>query len=164
MSNLKHIWNTKKLKLESKLQLLKTCVFSTLLYASETWTLKEADKKKLLSFEMKCYRRILRIRWKDMVRNDDIRTKIAAEKNIIDIIKERKLRLFGHICRMEDTRLLKHVVFSKVNGKSKRGRPCREWLDDITEWCGYKCQDLVHLAQSRYQWKRLVKEVVGPNG
>ena len=54
MSNLKHIWNTKKLKVESKLKLLNTCVFSVLLYASETWTLKEADKKKLLAFEMKC--------------------------------------------------------------------------------------------------------------
>ena len=41
-------------------------------YASETWTLKETDKKKLLTFEVKCYRRILRISWKDMMRNEDI--------------------------------------------------------------------------------------------
>ena len=35
-----------------------------LLYAAETWTLKEADKKKLLAFKMKCYRRILKINWR----------------------------------------------------------------------------------------------------
>jgi hypothetical protein len=164
MASLKHMWNTKKLKVESKIKLLTTCVFSVLLYASETWTLKEADKQKLLAFEMRCYRRILKIHWKDMVRNIDIRKQLGAYETIIDVIKKRKLRLFGHICRMDNSRLLKHVVFSGINGKSRRGRPCREWLDDITDWCGYSFQDSVHLAQSRYQWKNLIQTVVGPNG
>jgi hypothetical protein len=48
-------------------------VFSVLLYASETWTLKEVDRKTLLAFEMKCYRRVLRINWQDMIRNEDIK-------------------------------------------------------------------------------------------
>lgn len=164
MASLKHMWNTKKLKVVNKIKLLTTCVFSVLLYASETWTLKEADKQKLLAFEMRCYRRILKINWKDMVRNVDIRKQLGADETIIDVIKKRKLRLFGHICRMDNSRLLKHVVFSRIDGKSRRGRPCREWLDDITEWCGYSIQDLVHLAQSRYQWKNLIQTVVGPNG
>ena len=43
---------------------------------------------------------------------------------------------------MDDTRLIKHVVFAKMGGKSRRGRPCREWLDDITEWCQRSGQDL----------------------
>jgi hypothetical protein len=73
MASLKHIWYSKKLRLENKLRILTTCVFSVLLYPSETWTLKEADRKKLLAFEMKCYRRVLRINWQDMVRNEDIR-------------------------------------------------------------------------------------------
>lgn len=47
MSALKHIWKSKKIKIRSKIKILTTCVFSVLLYASETWTLKEADKKKL---------------------------------------------------------------------------------------------------------------------
>ncbi|CAF4868439.1 unnamed protein product [Rotaria socialis] len=61
MASLKHIWNSKKLKIENKLKILKTCAFSVLLYASETWSLKEANRKKLLAFEIKCYRQILRI-------------------------------------------------------------------------------------------------------
>jgi hypothetical protein len=56
-------------------------VFSVLLYASETWTLKEADRKKLLAFEMKCYRWVLRINWQDMVRNEDIRKKISKGRD-----------------------------------------------------------------------------------
>jgi hypothetical protein len=164
MASLKHIWNSKKLKVDNKLKVLTTCVFSVLLYASETWTFKETDKKKLLAFEMKCYRRILRINWKDMIRNDDIREQISKKETIIDIIKKRKLRLFGHICRMDDNRLIKHIVFSKMNGKPRRGRPCREWLDDITEWCGRSVQDLLHQAQDRRIWKKLIRTVVGPYG
>jgi hypothetical protein len=156
MASLRHIWSGKKLKIQNKLRILTTCVFSVLLYASETWTLKEADRKKLLVFEMKCYRRILRINWQDMIRNEDIRKSISREGTIIDTIKKRKLRLFGHICRMDDSRLLKHLVFGKMEGKSRRGRPCREWLDDITEWCQRSGQELFHLAQDRQAWKNLI--------
>jgi len=36
---------------------------------------------------------------------------------------ERKLNLFGHICRMDDHRLVKNVMFGMVDGTSLRGRP-----------------------------------------
>ena len=156
LASLKHIWNSKKLKIENKLKVLTTCVFSVLLYASETWTLKEADRKKLLAFEMRCYRQILRINWRDRIRNEDIRKRISKEATIIDTIKKRKLSLFGHICRMDDNRLIKHTIFAKMDGKSRRGRPCREWLDDITEWCQRSGQELFHLAQDRQVWKSLI--------
>jgi len=74
----------------------------------------------------------------------------------MDIIKKRKLRLFGHICRMDDGRLIKHLIFGKMDGKSRRGRPGREWLDDIIEWCQRSGHDLFHLAQDRRAWKSLI--------
>ena len=144
MASLRHIWNDKKPTMQNKLRILTTCVFSVLLYASETWTLKETDKKKMLAFEMKCYRKILGISWKDMIKNQDIRKIIVREETIIDTIKKRKLRLFGHICRMNDNRLIKHTIFAKIDGKPRRGRPCREWLDDIKDWCGRSGQDPLH--------------------
>ena len=147
MASLRHVWNCKKLTIQNKFRILTTCVFSVLLYISETWTLKETDKKKLLAFEMKYYRKILRISRKDMIRNEDIRKTIATEDIIIDTIKKRKLRLFGHICRMNDNRLIKHTIFAKIDGKPRKGRPCREWLDDINDWCGRSGQDLAHPAQ-----------------
>ena len=47
----------------------------------------------------------------------------------------RKLNLFGHICRMKDNRLVE-VMFGTMEGELRSGRPCREWLDDIKEWGG----------------------------
>ena len=153
LASLKHIWNSRKLKINNKVRVLTTFVFSALLYASETWTLKETDRKKLLAIEMECYRRILKISWRNMVRNDDIRKRISRKKTIMDTIKKSKLGLFGHICRMEDKRLIKHILFSRMDVKSRRGRPCREWLDDIIEWGGRSGHDLFHLAQNRRAWK-----------
>ena len=142
MASLKHIWNSKKLRIDNKLKILKTCVFSVLLYASETWTLKETDKKNLLAFEMECYRQSLRINWRNMIRNEDIR--------------KMKLGLFGHSCRMNDHRRIKHIAFSQIDGKSRRGRPYKEWLDDMREWCQRSGQDLFHLAQDRRAWENLI--------
>ena len=68
----KHVGNRKKLTIQNKLRIQTTCFLSVLLYASETCTLEETDKKKLLTLEMKYYRRILRISWKDMIRNEDV--------------------------------------------------------------------------------------------
>jgi hypothetical protein len=40
---------------------------------------------------------------------------------IIDTIQKRQLGLFGHIFRMADKSLIKHILFSKIDGKSRRG-------------------------------------------
>ena len=163
MASLRHVWNGIELNVQNKLRILRACVFSILLYASGTSTLKETDRK-VLALQMKCCRSILRISWKDMIRNQDIRKTMAREETIIDTIKKRKIRLFGHICRMNDNRLIKHTIVAKIDGKPRKGRPSREWLDDINDWCGRSGQDLLHLAQDRWMWKKLIRTVVGPNG
>ena len=139
-------------------------VFSVLLYASETWTLRESDKRKLLAFRMRCYRQILKIKWTDKISNEAIRKMMSRKIIIVDIIKKRKLQLFGHICRMDDSWLVKQVAFSRMNGKSRIGRPSREWLDDIIAWCQCNIEDLFHLAQNRKGRKDLILSSIGPDG
>ena len=55
-----------------KLRLLNVYIFSVLSYASETWTYSNTINNKIKSFEMWCYRRILRVSWKDHVTNREI--------------------------------------------------------------------------------------------
>jgi len=61
-------------------------------------TMKVVDSRKLLAFEMRCYRRILKVCWKDKVSNKAIRERVERHYSAVDLIKQRKLRLFGHIC------------------------------------------------------------------
>src|SRR6218665_2915282 len=86
------------------------------------------------------------------ITNEEIRKRMGSKRNIILRIKERKLNLFGHICRMEDSRLVKELVFGEMKGK-KRGRPKREWLDDVKEWCNEEIYILKRKAQDRDAWK-----------
>jgi len=71
----------------------------------------------------------------------------------------------GHICRnMEDTRLVINVIFGIMEGTSWRGRPNREWLDDIEEWCQENIPALSRKAQNRDLRRRTVNYAVNTNG
>ena len=56
--------------IDVKLQLLMTIVFPVLRYASETWTVNKEDEKRLLAFDMRCYRRIFALKWQDARSNN----------------------------------------------------------------------------------------------
>jgi len=86
------------------------------------------------------------------------------KRNIIQRIKERRLNLFGHICRMEDSRLVKEVVFRDMKWKTKRGWPKKEWLDDVKEWCNKETYVLKRKAQDRDAWKIVIKCALDTNG
>jgi len=66
---------------------------------------------------------------------------------------------------MNNSRLIKQVVFGMVDATGIGGRPSREWLDDIKEWCQ---MDVMHsaniLANSIIEWRQFVKRVVDTSG
>src|SRR6218665_1311097 len=77
---------------------------------------------------------------------------------MVQQIMERTLNLFGHICRMKDNRLVKEVMFGMTKGQTSKGEEwCREWLEDIKEWCGEEIHTLNWKAQDRGTWRTMVK-------
>ena len=58
------------------------------MYTSDTLTLKKQDRlqDRLLAFEMKCYRRILRIRWKKKITNEEVRNRVQCRQNMLQQI------------------------------------------------------------------------------
>lgn len=73
----------------------------------------QESRDKLSAFEMKCYRKILGVKWQDKVRNEGIRKKLGKMKPIAEVVIDWKMELFGQICRMSDDRLIKLVLFAK---------------------------------------------------
>jgi len=59
-------------------------------------------------------------------------------------------------------RLIKQVEFGMVDGSGIQGRPDKEWLDDIKEWCHMDVHSANILTQSRTE--AFVKRVVDTNG
>ena len=99
MNNLNGVWSQTRLSLATKLRLYMTLIVPILLYASEIWTINQADLDRLQAFHMRCQRRILGVRWFDRIKNITIsnRTKLPP---ISDMITSRRHSLFGHVVRM----------------------------------------------------------------
>src|SRR6218665_1803084 len=127
-----------------------------MLYGCEAWTITKVAEAKILAFERKCYRKILRIGWKQKVTNAELYRRIDLTENLMQKIITRKLELFGHICRMENGRKIKSVVFGRLEGTNKRGWPHLMnlevlglyWMDNITGWCGASIQELYHVCSA----------------
>ena len=87
LKQMKNIWQGTNRK--TKLKLLRACIFPIAIYGCEAWTISQTAAKLITFFEMKCYRRVLKILWTDMKTN-------KAELNIIDkwllkSVQQRKL-------------------------------------------------------------------------
>ena len=97
------------------------------MYASETWISKKLDRDRSLAFEMKCYRRILRIRWKQKITNEKERSRVRCMKNMVQLIMERTLNVFGHICGTMDTMMVKEVLEFWRERQGKEDRAENRW-------------------------------------
>ena len=126
MTRLKPIWNDRNITLGSKVRLMRTLIISILLCACETWTLKIELQRRIKTVEMRCYRRLLHISYKDHITNEIVCTKIQTAigpyKDLLTTVKKRKLRWYGHVtrsnglCKKGPTR---HSTREKKKGKTK---------------------------------------------
>ncbi|GFS08659.1 endonuclease-reverse transcriptase [Elysia marginata] len=93
-----NIWKSQSTPL--KMRILKSCIFPVATYGCETWTLTKKDVEKIDAFEMKCYRKILRIPWTARRPNQSILQELGMkERQLLKNIKQLKLKYFGHVVR-----------------------------------------------------------------
>ena len=77
------------------------------IYASETWKSNNNLAHKLDAFHHRCLWKLLKISWRDHVTNDAVRQR-SGQRKLSEIVKERHLKLLGHIQNMPEERLPKH--------------------------------------------------------
>jgi hypothetical protein len=88
---------------------------------------------------------------------------LYASLNTIRFIKSRRMRLAGHVGRMEAMRNSYKILVGKCEGKRLLGRPRRRWEDDIRmnlRELDREGIDWMHLAQNRHQWRSILKTVI----
>ena len=76
LTRLKPVRIDKSNSLSSKIPLMRSLVTSIFLYACESWTLTAELQRRIQAMEMKCYRKILHISYKDHVTNEEVCAKI----------------------------------------------------------------------------------------
>ena len=96
VSRLKIIGRDKNISIASKVKLMRTLILSTFLYACESWTLVAETERRIQALEMRCYRRLLKISYKDHVTNEGVRNRIQNATGMYDdlltMVKKRKPR------------------------------------------------------------------------
>ena len=153
LSRLKIIWRDKNISLASKVKLMRTLILSTFLYACESWTLTAEIERRIQALEMRCYRSLLNISYKDHVTNEEVRNRIqnaiGVHNDLLTMVKKRKLRWYGHISRSSG-------MAKTVKGARRRGRQKEGWEDNIKEWTGMGFGDSLRAAEDREGWKGIV--------
>ncbi|XP_063615657.1 uncharacterized protein LOC134788764 [Penaeus indicus] len=79
----------------------RACVLNTLLYGSESWTLRARQERKLIAFHMRCLCRILHITWQDKITNNSILER-AGITSMYTLLKQRCMRWLGHVVCMDN--------------------------------------------------------------
>ena len=121
IQSLTNVWKSRYISKQTKIRVYETLVLSVLLYNSETWVLKESDKRVLLAFEMMCLRRIEGISKRDRKRNLDIRKGLGMQTGVVNRIQQRRLRYFGHVARMNCDRYPQIAMPGRVQVTRGRG-------------------------------------------
>jgi hypothetical protein len=140
-----------KLKLELKKRMVKSLVWSVVLYGAETWTVTKEDTKRLEAFEMWTWRRILKISWTEHQSNEEVLRKVQEERTLMNTIRKRQTNWIGHILRGDS--LLKTVMEGRMLGKKVAGRPrimMLDWMEDRQRNQRYK--EIKEKAQNRSEW------------
>ena len=140
------IWKDKNISLVNKKLVLQTFVFPIASYGAECWVLRASDKKRLESFEIWCYRRVLGIGWTEKITNEEMLEKINCERQLINFLDSRKLTFIGNQLRKGRT-LEKTLLLCSVYGKRLRGRRKTRLSDNIKEICGLTMVETERKAQ-----------------
>ena len=154
---IEHILKSKNMSLKTKLNLYSATVLSVLLYGSETWHLYAADGKRLNAFHQRCLRRMLKVSYMEHVTNIEI-LKRTGQRELTEILRERRLRWFGHVVRMGEERIPKRVLNWIPPGRRKRGRPRLSWrgtLEGDLKKLDITWKEAEDLALQRDQWRRV---------
>ena len=136
MTNLDSIFKSRDITLPTKVLLVKAMVFPVVMYGCESWTVKKAERRSIDSFELWCWRRLLRVPWIARRSNQSI-LKISPGCSLEGMMLKRKLQDYGHLMQRVDS-LEKTLMLGGIGGRRRRGRQRMRWLDGITLLDGHE--------------------------
>ena len=92
MTNLDSILKSRDIILPTKVRLVKAMVFPVVMYGCESWTVKTAECRRIDSFELGCWRRLLRIPWTARRSNQSILKEISSGCSLEGMMLKLKLQ------------------------------------------------------------------------
>ena len=131
MTNLDSILKSRDITLPTKVHLVKAMVFPLIMCGCESWTVKKAERQRIDTFELWCWRRLLRVPCTARGTNQSILKEISPGCSLEGLMLKLKLQYFGHLMGRVDS-LEKTMMLGGIGGR-RRGRQRMRWLDGITD-------------------------------
>ena len=119
MTNLDSILKSRDITLPTKVHLVKVMVFPEVMYGCESWTIKKAECR-IDTFELWCWRRLLRVPWTARRSNQSILKEISLGCSLKGLMLKLKLQYFGHLMQRADS-FEKTLMLGKIEGRRRRG-------------------------------------------
>ena len=126
MTNLYSILKSRDIILPTKVHLVKAMVFPVVMYGCESWTIKKSEYRRTDAFELRYWRRLLRVLWVARRSNQSILKEISPECSLEGLMLKLKLHYFGHLMRRTGS-LEKTLMLGKIEGRRRRGRQKIRW-------------------------------------
>ena len=118
MTNLDSIFKSRDITLLTKVRLVKAIVFPVVMYGYESWTIKKAERRRIDAFELRCWRRLLRVPWTARRSNQSILKEISPGYSLEGLMLKLKLQYLGHLMRRADS-FEKTLMLGKIEGRRR---------------------------------------------
>ena len=133
MTNLDSVLKSRDITLPTKVHMVKAMVFPVVMYECESWTVKKAEHQRIDAFELRCWRRLLRVHWTARRSNQSILKEISPECSLEGLMLRLKLQYFGHLMRRTDS-LEKTLLLGKIEDRRRRCNRGRDgWMSSLTQ-------------------------------
>ena len=103
MTNLDSVLKSRVMTLPTQVHLVKAMVFPVVMYGCESWTITKAEHRRIDAFELRCWRRLLKVPWTARRSNQSILKEISPEYLLEGLMLKLKLQYFGHLRQRTDS-------------------------------------------------------------